>query len=332
MDLDAFVTVHAAEWARLDELSRRPRLTGEEADELVALYQRAATHLSVVRSSAPDAALASSLSTTVARARAAVGGAGEPFYRELARFFVVSFPAAVWRSRWQTLFATTFTVVVAVATAVWIAGDRQAQLALLGSDAAIRQLVESDFVNYYSEFNQAGFGAQVWTNNAWVAAQCVAFGISGVWVVWVLLQNAVNVGLSAGVMASYGQLDTFFAFITPHGLLELTAVFVAAGAGLALFWAWVAPGPRSRGQALAQEGRAMITVALGLVAVLFVSGCVEAFVTPSPLPTWLRVGIGALVWVAFLGYVTVLGRRAVADGDTGDLTAGLAGDTAPVAG
>ena len=57
----------------------------------------------------------------------------------------------------------------------------------------------------------------------------------------------------------------FFGLITPHGLLELTAVFVAAAAGLRLFWAWVDPGPRPALQALAQEGRALFTMAVGLV-------------------------------------------------------------------
>ena len=137
----------------------------------------------------------------------------------------------------------------------------------------------------------------------------IAFGITGVFPVYVFVQNAVAVGATGGLMASCGRLDLFFGLITPHGLLELTAVFVALAAGLRLFWAWIDPGARSRLDALAQEGRAMVGIAVGLVVVLFVSGVVEAYVTPSPLPTWARIAIGA----AGLGgrssaYVVVLGR------------------------
>jgi hypothetical protein len=71
--------------------------------------------------------------------------------------------------------------------------------------------------------------------------------------------------------------------------------------------------------ALAEEGRSTLTIALGLIGVLLVSGIVEAFVTPSPLPTWARIGIGATVWIAFLTYVVVLGRRADRVGDLGDV-------------
>lgn len=331
MDLDAFVAVHSAQWSRLDDLSRRRRLTAEEADELVALYQRAATHLSTVRTAAPDAAVAARLSATVAWARAAITGGPEPFWRELARFAVVSFPAAVYRARWWAAGAALASTLVAVAVALWVARNPEV-LAALGDRDDIRRYVENDFASYYSENDAGSFAARVWTNNAWVAAQCIALGISGVGVVYVLLVNAVGVGQAAGVMASFDRLGFFFSLITPHGLLELTCVFVAAGAGLRLFWAWVAPGPVPRLRALATEGRSMVSVALGLVFVLFVSGIVEAFVTPAPLPTWARVSIGAAVWLAFLGYAGVLGRRAARSGETGDVAADLREDVRPVAG
>lgn len=331
MDLDAFTAVHGDEWAELEHLVGRRRLSGAEADRLVLLYQRTATHLSAVRSAAPDPVLVSRLSGLVGRARSRLTGAREPAWRDVVRFFGVSFPASLWRIRWWTAGVTAAFLVVSFATGAWVAGDPAVQ-ATLGSDAEIRQLVETDFESYYSENPATSFAAQVWTNNAWIAAQCVAFGVTGVWVVWVLLQNAVNVGAVGGLMAANDRSDLFFGLILPHGLLELTAVFVAAAAGLKVFWAWVEPGPRTRSRALAEEGRALVTVAMGLVVVLLVSGIVEAFVTPSPLPTWARITIGALVLAAFLAYGGVLGRRAARSGETGDVRAEHAGDVLPTSG
>jgi uncharacterized membrane protein SpoIIM required for sporulation len=151
-------------------------------------------------------------------------------------------------------------------------------------------------------------------------------------VVWIVWQNALNVGIAGGLMASGGRLDLFFGLILPHGLLELTCVFVAAGAGLRLGWSWVDPGDRTRSRALAEEGQAAGALAVGLAVTLFVSGVVEAFVTPSPLPTWARVGIGATVWLAFVSYVVVLGGRAVRAGETGDLRGSRGVHVAPTAG
>ena len=64
--------------------------------------------------------------------------------------------------------------------------------------------------------------------------------------------------------------------------------------------------------------------------VLLISGVIEAFVTPSPLPTWARIAIGVLAEALFLGYVWRYGRRAALAGETGDLGVALRGDTAPV--
>jgi hypothetical protein len=70
---------------------------------------------------------------------------------------------------------------------------------------------------------------------------------------------------------------------------------------------------------LAEQGRAVVSVAVGLVAVLLVSGAIEALVTPSPLPSVLRIGIGIIAEAGFLAYVVYFGRRAVRAGETGDI-------------
>lgn len=332
MDVDAFVTAHSGEWQRLEHLVGKGRLDAAEADELVSLYQRVSTHLSVVRSSAPDPSLVARLSTLVNKGRQAVTGAREPVWRDIARFFVVEFPAGLYRAGRLTIVVAAAFLLLAGASGAWVAGDPEVQVAVFGGDEQIRALCEVEFEAYYSNNPAASFAGQVWTNNAWIAAQSIAFGITGVFPVYVFAANAVGVGATAGAMASCERLDLFFGLITPHGLLELTCVFVALAAGLRLFWAWVDPGPRPRLDALAQEGRAMIGVAVGLVPVLFLSGLVEAFVTPSPLPTWARITIGALVWLLFVAYTVVLGGRAVRAGETGDVRKELRGDRDLVAG
>jgi uncharacterized membrane protein SpoIIM required for sporulation len=329
--MDAFTVAHQAEWDRLGTLvRRRRRLSGAEADELVTLYQRASTHLSLLRAgTAADPARVARLATLVAGARSAVTGAHVPSWRVVARFAVRDFPAAAYRARWWWLGAALGSAVVAVATGWWIARSPGVQSALL-PPADAKSLVQQQFQSYYSSSPAAAFAAHVWTNNVWVAAQALIYGILlGIPTVYVLLENAVNVGVDAGFMIGHGKAALFFGLILPHGMLELSAVFLAAAAGLKLGWTVIDPGHRRRGEALAQEGRAMITITVGLIVVLGVSGLIEAFVTPSPLPTWARITIGAVAVTAFLGYTLGLGRRAVAAGATGDIEE--APDVLPVA-
>ncbi|GAA2241963.1 stage II sporulation protein M [Herbiconiux moechotypicola] len=331
MDLDAYAAAHREEWNRLDDLGRQRSFSGREADELIERYQSGSTQLSAIKTVAGSTAQGDRLSVSLSRARLRFTGAGSNVLRQLPAFFLVQLPAALYRIRWLTLGVAAATVLVATLYAVWIT-QNPAVLAVLGRQIDLDQFANEDFVNYYSENPAASFAGQVWTNNAWIAAQCVAFGILGVYVPAVLFQNAQNIGVSAGVMFSTGNGDVFFQYILPHGLLELTAVFVAAAAGLRIFWAWVAPGALTRTRSLAENGRSLFTVALGLVLVLFVSGIIEGFVTPAPWPWWLKIGIGALALGAFLAYMIVLGGRAVRAGETGDIGEFEAGATQLVAG
>ncbi|MDY7542822.1 MULTISPECIES: stage II sporulation protein M [unclassified Cryobacterium] len=326
MDLDAYSTAHRAQWDRLAELGTERRLSGAQSDELIALYQSGATQLSAIKSTAGSTIPGDRLSVALSRARLRFTGAGANVVSQVPRFFVLQLPAALYRLRWLTLAVAVVTIVVAVLYAVWITGDPRV-LANLGSDAQLQQLVNSDFVDYYSANPAASFTGQVWTNNAWIAAQCVAFGILGVYVPYIVLSNAQNIGVTAAVMFAYGKGDVFFLYIAPHGMLELTAIFVAAAAGLRIFWSWIAPGGRTRGQALAEDSRALATVAIGLVFVLLVSGVIEGFVTPAPWPWPVKIGIGFAALCAFLAYMLVLGRRAARAGETGDIGEFEAGST-----
>ncbi|MGF0117715.1 stage II sporulation protein M [Promicromonospora sp. Marseille-Q5078] len=329
MDLDAFTAVHGPQWDRLRQLTRKRRLDGAEADELVRLYQAVATHLSTVRSAAPDPVLVTRLSDLLSRARVRVAGTHEPAWSDVVRFVVVTVPAALYRVRWWTLGVIVVCLAIGVIAGYRVATDPSA-LAAMGTPAQREAYVNEAFASYYDP--GASFAAMVWTNNAWIAAQCVGLGITGVWPAYVLVQNAVGVGATGGMMAAYGELDLFLQLIAPHGLLELTAVFVAGATGLKLFWTAVSPGPRPRTVALAQEGRALVTVAIGLAGALAVSGLVEGFVTGSTLPWWLKIAIGALALAAFWAYVLVLGRRATGAGLTGDLDADRAGEVVPTVG
>jgi len=319
MDVDAYTAAHRDEWATLDALARRRTFTGAEADELIDRYQSGATQLSVLKTSAGSTVQGDRLSISLSHARQRFTGTSSNVLEQVPRFVFLQLPAALYRLRWLTLAVAVASAIIAGLYAWW-ALSNPSVLANFGSDAQLKQLVNHQFVDYYSENPAASFTGQVWTNNAWIAAQCIAFGILGVYVPYIVLQNAENLGVTGAVMFAYDKGDVFFQYITPHGLLELTSIFVAAAAGIRIFWAWIAPGARTRAQALAEDGRALFTVAIGLVASLFVSGIIEGFVTPSPLWWPVKIGIGVVALAAFLTYMLVVGRRAARAGETGDLS------------
>jgi len=331
VDLDAFVSEHGAEWNRLQYLStrRKAKLSAAEVDELVMLYRRTATHLSVVRSRSNDPTLVAWLSRIVLQARAAVSPSAGFSIAAVKRFFTVSFPVEVYRLRWWWLGVMLGFLGFAAIVGVLVARDPTIALSVM-SQEEIDSYVNNDFEAYYSDNAPQNFAAAVWVNNTLVSGICLAGGILVLPVLFILFYNARDVGLAGGVMVGNGRADVFFGLITVHGLLELTCVFIAGAAGLRVGWAWIAPGALlTRTQSLARAGRQATVVALGLGVALLVSGFVEAFITPAPIPVGVKLFIGAGVWLGFLVYVIGRGGAAMSQGETGDVAAYEREATAP---
>lgn len=331
MDLDALAAARRAEWQGLDDLSRRRRLSGADVDELVTRYRAASADLADITTSAGRTEVGDHVATILARARLRLTGPAADAGHPVAGFFVRQLPAALYSLRWTLAAVAAGFLIVASLVAVWVVADPHA-LASLGSHADLQYYADHRFVGYYRQNPAAVFAGTVWTNNAWIAVQCVLFGITGVWPLYVVMSNAVGVGTAGAVMVSLGQGDLFWQFIAPHGMLELASVFTAAAAGLHVFWAWMAPGPRSRSAALAHAGRTLVVVAVGLVFSLALSGIVEGFVTPQHWPWPVKVVLGAMALGVFLTYMLGLGRRAARAGETGDLPEPESGTPRLVAG
>src|ERR1700712_345136 len=146
-------------------------MDGKSSDELILRYQDGAADLSEITTTAGSVPLSDRLSVTLARARMRFTGTGRNLLSQVPAFFVLQLPAALYRVRWWTFWVAFASAVVATLYGVW---------ATLGSNADLRRLVDKDFTSYYSENPAASFTSQVWTNNAFIAAQCIAFGITGV--------------------------------------------------------------------------------------------------------------------------------------------------------
>jgi len=324
MDVDHVISTNQHVWSRLDGLTRRAardprRLSTAELDELVTLHLRVSSHLASVRTHAHDPDLAAHLSALVARSSAVVHGTRTRSLRQVMRAATITFPAAVWHARIAILVSTAIFLVAAVTVGGWITWSDAAVQA--SAPEEVREAyVQTQFADYYSAEPSATFAARVFTNNAGVGALAFGSGILfGIPTLAILVMNGANVGVAGGLFYAAGDPGTFWSLILPHGLLELTAVFIAGGAGLMLGWAAAVPGDRPRSAALAEEGRRSVVIVIGLVVVFLVAGLLEGFVTAAPWPTWARVGTGALVWLGFLAWVTATGRTAAARGLTGAL-------------
>lgn len=315
MDVDAYTLTHRAGWVRLDQLSKRRRLTGREIDELITLYRRSSQQLARMRTHDADPDTIAGLSTILTRARARVLRAQGSIWSDVGQFFTSRLPAELYRVRrwWLSVMAICLLVTLAIGIAIDNSSGARDYFGVGNADDYTRR--GGLFESYYSDHTHSSFAAQVWTNNALVAAIALFTGILIVPAVYSLWQNTETLGIAGGAMAHADRLDSFFGFILPHGMLEMTCIFVAGGVGLRLGWTLIDPGHETRAGALARQGRATGMVAVGLAIALFISGMIEGFVTPSGFPVAVRIGIGFVAWALFMAYALVLGRAAARESD-----------------
>lgn len=311
MDLDRYIQLNDATWRRVAQLSSGARgPAAEDLAELIRLYPIVSGHLSHVRSNYGDPDLIARLSGLVADTNAIIYSRPRRRRRNVLRFFTHTFPAAVWSSRTFIWIAASCLFVPAVATGLWLHGSSSTLDAAVPPELQ-RLIATSEFRDYYSSEAASDFSIMVMLNNIRVALFAFALGVIPiVGTAWILVTNGAHIGVMAAVMHHGGEGAQFWVLITPHGLLELTSIAVAGGAGLRLSWGLVAPGDRSRLQAFAEEGTTAVVVAGGLAVAFVVAALVEAFVTPSSLPAPVRLLIGVAVLIAFVTYVVSFGSTA----------------------
>lgn len=147
------------------------------------------------------------------------------------------------------------------------------------------------------------------SNNVQVTFLAFAGGVlAGAGTVFILLMNGVSIGAVFGVFANQGQSMHVWTFVLPHGVIELTAICIAGGAGLWLGSALVLPGRRTRREVLVTRGREAVSLIGGTAMMLVCAGVIEGFISPSALPRELKLAFAALFAAVMLAYFAFAGR------------------------
>jgi uncharacterized membrane protein SpoIIM required for sporulation len=305
MDIDSFIQHYRPEWERLEQAVAKgtgglAKRTGPEIDDLVRLYLRASSHLAEVRTRYKDPRLEAYLNRVVGVAHSALYGSKARSGREMLRLFGPRYREAARRTLPFILVAAVVMVVVSGVLDVWVAGSREAQAGVVPPFA--RDAVQRAGGHHPSlGVAPAGLSTFIFVHNVQVALLSFLTGLAfGIGSIFFVAQNAVILGTLAGAYQAAGKAGIFWPLILPHGLLELTAICIAAGAGLRIGWSLIEPGDRTRGQSLVAESRDAVFVMLGVVPAFGVAAVIEGFITPSGVSPAVSITLGVVVWAAYV--------------------------------
>ncbi len=308
---DNFIEKRKANWKRLEELIDQARtvrglrgLSRDEARELGQSYRRAAADLAIARVESRDQRLVNYLNNLVIRAHGLIYRNESKGARAVLDFYLYDFPVIFRRTFRYTL--AVFLTFVAIAILAFFATWRNDDFA----DFAYvpRPLVQRikdhqrwwDILNKETPVEAAG----IITNNIGVGVLTFALSVFPVvGTAHALKSSALQFGAVNALVFKYGMGHTLWSFVAGHAVLEFTALFIAGGAGLMIGLSLVAPGERSRREALVENGAVAIKLMAGCFPMFVIAGLIEAFISPLPIHSGYRFAVSAATAVGLAAYL-----------------------------
>lgn len=290
-------------------------LSGDEVMLFGQLYRRVVAALSQARTQGLDDARITYLNQLASRGYGHIYVTESKGWPSVGRFFTTDFPRCIRRNYAFILAAFLITIVAALFAYGVVRRDPGKADVVMGQGAvemmdsiAERHTGHKDWLPSEERPFASSF---IMTHNIHVSALAFATGILlGLPTLLVLFQNGLMLGVVGAAVASRSSQVSlsFWSFVAPHGVIELTAIFIAAGAGLMLGWALLYPGEYSRGTAVKLAGREAFVLMLGVIAMLVVAGTIEGFFSPSMIPDRVKLVAAAFLALAEYGYFFLAGR------------------------
>ncbi len=319
MAQDHFIEKHKTAWQRLEDLlqlfDRRSlhKLHREEVRELGKIYRRTSSDLAVARAESRDPRLINYLNSLVIRAHGRIYQADAEGGSRIKNFFTQDFPQA-FRRTWRYTMAS-FSVFALFSVIGFLGTKYDPEFSeLLGVPPAFREVYIETKTHWWEDLNQANqVGASsIFTHNIQVTIYTFAFGaLFGVGTLFYLAFNGATIASVLALTYRAGFGNDLLTFMVGHGVIELSCIFIAGGAGLLIGSALIMPGDLSRADALKSRGKDAIRLMMGVAVLLVVAGTIEGFISPAPISPKIKYGIGAITGLALYSYLLLAGRPPV---------------------
>jgi uncharacterized membrane protein SpoIIM required for sporulation len=291
-----------------------PAMGERRVSRFAALYREVAADLARARTYGGSPELLFTLERAVGAGHNLLYSAPQGGWRGFRGWITGGFPALV-RLRWRPILTASILLYLpalltfAAVRADPLAGRRMLPAVLMqrAEEAEERQAHGKGYVD--SDDAGGVMATFLMTHNVQVTFMAFAGGIlAGVGTALVLVFNGVQLGAVAAVFANYGANLQLWSFILPHGVIELTAICIAGGAGLWLGSAFVLPGRVTRREALVVRGREAVSLIGGTAVMLVVAGTIEGFISPSDLPREVKLALAVLFALLLVAYLAFAGR------------------------
>ena len=312
MNIQRWLARRQPSWAELDTLLKKAEKQGlkaldaNEIRQLASLYRSTAADLARARTHEVGDLIVQDLQTLATRGYTQIyQGSRRQEWQAIWLFYRWGFPAVVQQSRGYIAFATALFVIAGLVS-WWLAWRDPAFLALVVPASMLEQVRDRGELWMGSIVGIEPFAStNIMINNIKVSFAAVAGGMTGgLFTTFAMLLNGTLIGTIGTLVGQNNLALPFWAFVFPHGALELPAIFLAGGAGFLLARALLFPGVYKRSEALKLYGSQAVQLVYGIVPMLVIAGIIEGFFSPNPaVPDVLKYGVGIALFTALVWYL-----------------------------
>src|SRR5437868_8932206 len=317
MPQDRFVTDRKQAWQRLEDLLKLldaaslRRLGREEVRELGRIYRRTASDLAIARAESRDPRLINYLNSLVIRAHGRIYRADAQGGKRIRTFFTRELPQT-FRRTWRYTFVS-FSVFMIFATFGFIGTRYDPEFSeLVGVNPAFREIYIETKTRWWESLNDSNQeGASfIMTHNIQVTIYTFALGATcGIGTLFYLAFNGANIASVLALTYRAGFGNDLLTFMIGHGVVELSCIFIAGGAGLLIGSAIIMPGDLTRADALRTRGMEAVRLMMGVAILLVVAGTIEGFISPAVIDPRIKYSIAAITGVALYSYLLLVGHH-----------------------
>jgi uncharacterized membrane protein SpoIIM required for sporulation len=311
LNVNEFIKTRERDWQRLEALvvlhKSNASLSASEVRELGLLYRSIISDLALARRDFPNQRVTLFLNQLLTRTHSFIYQRDASDLRPLAQYFTRQVPTTFRQTAIYTIIAFLLFIIPAVVGYHLTEINPNVADVLGLSDERTTLANQAVWTNIPVE-SRPYASAFIMGNNIRLSIFAFAGGVSfGIFTVYILTTNGLIIGAIMGLATHYGMGTPLLTFIIGHGVIELSVVFIAGGAGLQLAWSLINPGIYSRRDALAVAAQRAVTLATAAIPLLVIAGLIEGFISPTSLPFPIHAAIGLVMGVFLYGYLTLVG-------------------------
>ncbi len=283
----------------------RHAITGSDIDQFHRLYQKAAQNLSYSQTYFPKEEVTFYLNGLVSKSHNLLYKDQISSMKQIRHFFGVKFIGLLVEQWKFIIVAMILFILGALGSFFSVLNDPLHLYSILPANIAQgvdpTQLGSSD-----GAVDSSLMSANIMTNNIQVAILAFAGGVTfGLLTVYLLIYNGIIVGALAALFWHHGKTYDFWAYIVPHGMIELTAIFIAGGAGLLMGYKLFVPGNLSRLYQLKRHAKRSVQLLLGTIPLFVIAGIIEGFITPAAISLEIKYFVALLTVIGLILYIII---------------------------